>query len=88
MGRYRDHVMAAGQTEFRYHFEGRFGVTAFAGFGLVAPDAAGIADARVLPAGGVGLRFRLVRNFPLHMRLDSAWGRDGNLIYFGVGEAF
>jgi hypothetical protein len=80
--------MAASQAELRYHFEGRFGVAVFAGFGLVAPDAAGILDARVLPAGGLGLRYRLVRKFPLHMRLDSAWGRDENLIYFGVGEAF
>jgi hypothetical protein len=88
MGRYRDHLMAASQAELRYHLEGRFGVAAFGGFGLVAPDAAGIFDARVLPAGGLGIRYRLVRKFPLHMRLDDAWGRDGNLIYFGVGEAF
>jgi hypothetical protein len=88
IGRYRDRVMAAGQAELRYHFEGRLGATVFAGFGLVAPDAAGVFSARVLPAGGLGLRYRLVRRYPLHMRLDSAWGRDGNLIYFGVGEAF
>jgi hypothetical protein len=88
IGRYRDHVMAASQAELRYHFEGRFGVAVFGGFGLVAPDAAGIFNASVLPAGGVGLRYRLVRKFPLHMRLDDAWGRDENLIYFGVGEAF
>jgi len=88
MGRYRDRVMTSAQAELRYHFEGRFAVTAFAGFGLVSPDAAGVFEAQVLPAGGLGLRYRLVRRYPLHMRLDSAWGRDGNLIYFGVGEAF
>jgi hypothetical protein len=88
IGRYRDRVMAASQGELRYHFETRFAVVAFGGFGLVAPNIPGIFDARILPAGGVGLRYRLVRNFPLHMRLDDAWGRDENLIYFGVGEAF
>jgi hypothetical protein len=25
---------------------------------------------------------------PMHMRLDYAWGRDGGLLYFSVGEAF
>jgi len=24
----------------------------------------------------------------MHMRLDYAWGRDGGLLYFSVGEAF
>jgi hypothetical protein len=24
----------------------------------------------------------------VHLRLDYAWGRDGGLLYFSVGEAF
>jgi len=24
----------------------------------------------------------------MHLRLDYAWGRDGGLLYFSVGEAF
>lgn len=88
MGRYRDRVMAAGQAELRYRFQGRLGAVVFGGFGLVAPDASGIFDAQLLPAGGLGARYRLVEKFPLHMRLDLAWGRDETLFYFSVGEAF
>jgi hypothetical protein len=42
----------------------------------------------MLPAGGLGLRYQLTKRYPMHMRLDYAWGRDGGLLYFSVGEAF
>lgn len=87
-GRYRDKVMITAQTEARFHTEGRFGATVFAGFGQVAPRLGDLGDALVLPAGGLGLRYQLTRQFPMHMRLDYAWGRDGNLLYFSVAEAF
>jgi Polyphosphate kinase 2 (PPK2) len=57
-------------------------------FRVVALPAPGVVDAEVLPAGGTGLRCQLTRNYPMHMRLDYAWGRDGDLLYFSVGEAF
>lgn len=87
-GRYRDSVMTTVQGELRYHTAGRLGATAFAGFGQVAPGLGDIWDAKVLPAGGVGLRFQLTDKYPMHMRLDYAWGRDGGLLYFAVAEAF
>jgi hypothetical protein len=42
----------------------------------------------VLPAGGLGLRYRLTRNYPMHLRLDYSWGRDESILYFGLAEAF
>ena len=87
-GRYRDSVMTTAQAELRFHSAGRFGATVFGGFGQVAPGLGDITDARVLPAGGLGVRFQLTRNYPMHMRLDYAWGRDGGLLYFAVAEAF
>jgi hypothetical protein len=42
----------------------------------------------MLPAGGAGLRYQLTRDYPMHLRLDYAGGRDGGLLYFSVGEAF
>jgi len=87
-GRYRDTVMTTVQAELRYHTPGRFGATAFAGFGQVAPSAGDVFQAQVLPAGGAGLRFQLTRRYPMHLRLDYAWGRNGGLLYFGVTEAF
>lgn len=87
-GRYRDHYANVLQAELRGHTAGRFGATLFGGFGQVATGLSDILHAELLPAGGVGLRYQLVRRFPMHMRLDYAWGRDGGLLYFSVGEAF
>lgn len=87
-GRYRDTVMTTLQAELRYHTPGRFGATAFAGFGQVAPSVGDVLEAQVLPAGGAGLRFQLTRQYPMHLRLDYAWGRNGGLFYFSVSEAF
>jgi SSS family solute:Na+ symporter len=87
-GRYRDKVMITAQAEARYHSDGRFGATVFGGFGQVAPKVSKLPDALVLPAGGLGMRIQLTRNYPMHMRLDYAWGRDGGLLYFSVAEAF
>ena len=80
--------MITAQTEARFHTEGRLGATVFAGFGQVAPQIVDLIDAVVLPAGGLGLRYQLTRQFPMHMRLDYAWGKNGNLLYFSVSEAF
>jgi hypothetical protein len=87
-GRYRDHVMTTAQAEARFHAEGRLGATAFFGFGNVAPSVGKLSESVALPAGGLGLRYKLTREFPMHMRLDYAWGKNGNLLYFGVAEAF
>jgi hypothetical protein len=87
-GRYRDLLMTTVQAEVRFHTPGRFGAVAFGGFGQVAPDVSGITDAAILPAGGLGLRFQLTRNYPMHLRADYSWGKDGGILYFGVSEAF
>ena len=87
-GRYRDQVMTTAQTELRWHSPGRVGAVAFFGFGQVAPDFAGLGDASLLPAGGLGARYKLTRNFPMHMRFDYAWSEKENLFYFSVAEAF
>ena len=87
-GRYRDSVMTTAQAELRYHGTGRFGATVFGGFGEVAPTVGDIFNAQLMPAGGLGGRFQLTQKYPMHVRFDYAWGRDGGLFYFGVGEAF
>jgi hypothetical protein len=87
-GRYRDRVLTTLQAEARAHGQGRMGATAFFGFGQVAPSVAKLPKSEALPAGGLGLRYKLTREFPMHMRLDYAWGKNGNLVYFSVAEAF
>jgi hypothetical protein len=87
-GRYRDTVMGTAQAELRLHTKGRLGAAIFGGFGQVAPSVGELTKAQVLPAGGLGLRFQLTREYPMHMRFDYAWGKNGGLGYFGVSEAF
>jgi hypothetical protein len=87
-GRYRDHYTTAVQGELRAHNAGRLGATAFGGFAQVGPELSEIFSSEVLPFGGLGLRYQLARNYPMHLRLDYAWGRDDGLLYFSVGEAF
>jgi hypothetical protein len=87
-GRYRDRVSITAQAELRYHTTGRFGAVVFGGFGQVAPDLGGVANADVLPAGGFGFRYQLTRAYPMHMRLDFAWGKSEELFYFSIVEAF
>ena len=87
-GRYRDHYATVVQAELRGHTAGRFGATLFGGFAQVASEVSDIFGAEMLPAGGAGLRYQLTRDYPMHLRLDYAWGRDGGLLYFTVGEAF
>ncbi len=87
-GRYRDRVSLTAQAELRYHTTGRFGAVVFGGFGQVAPEVGDLGNADVLPAGGLGLRYQLTRVYPLHMRFDYAWGKNEELFYFSIVEAF
>ena len=63
------------------------GCRAFWGLLAGGPGNFGDSQLGVLPAGGAGLRFQLTRKYPMHLRLDYAWGHDGGLLYFSVGEA-
>ena len=87
-GRYRDAYLSTVQAELRVHTAGRLGATAFGGFGQVAPSFGDLLEAPMLWAGGLGLRFQLTRRYPMHLRLDYAWGKDDGLFYFSVAEAF
>jgi hypothetical protein len=86
-GRYRDHYTTAVQVELRGHTAGRLGAVLFGGLAQVAPEASELFGGELLPSGGAGLRFQLIRKYPMHLRLDYAWGRDGGVLYFSVGEA-
>ena len=54
----------------------------------LAPEVSHIFGAEMLPAGGAGFRYQLTRDYPMHLCLNHAWGRDGGLLCFSVGEAF
>lgn len=86
-GQYRDRAMAAAQVEYRRELFWRFGMTAFVGVGGVAPsfDKWG---SDLLPAAGLGLRFKASKKYGVNASLDYAVGKDGGAVYFYIGEAF
>lgn len=86
-GRYRDRMMYAMQSEYRWQFSDRWIFTGFAGFGEVARQLSGFGE-NLLPAAGVGARFVLSAKHRVSLSADVAWGEDGGEFYFGVGEAF
>lgn len=92
-GRYQDRRMFATQAEYRMMFPakgflGRFGVVAFAGVGAIGDKFTNIGFSDLLPSGGGGLRFRLLKKYPVNFRVDYGQGNDGHTLSIGVLEAF
>lgn len=88
-GRYRDGASWAIQTELRQHIKGRWGATGFVGLGGIAPSAGDIiGSGNLLPAAGVGARYRPFRSNDVQLRVDFAAGKDEHAVYVGVTEAF
>ena len=89
VGRYIDRVMIASQAEYRLELKKRLGAVAFFGAGEVARKWSNLRTDALKPGGGVGLRFRLTKESHVNLRIDYAWGIDGNRgLYMGVSEAF
>ncbi len=87
-GQYRDHTLLAIQGEYRWQFARRWGAAFFAGVGDVAPSFGDYRLDGLLPAGGIGLRFKASTDYNVNVRLDYARGKDGDAVYFSIGEAF
>lgn len=86
-GRYRDNMMYAVQTEYRWQFSERWIFTGFVGVGEVAKNFSDFGE-NYLPAGGVGTRFVLSKKHRVALSFDVARGKTGTEYYVGVGEAF
>ena len=86
-GRFRDNMMYAVQTEYRWQFSDRWIFTGFVGVGEVAKNFSDFGD-NYLPAAGVGTRFVLSKKHRVGLSFDVAHGKVGTEYYFGVGEAF
>jgi hypothetical protein len=87
-GRYIGESLVAAQAEFRWQATFRVGLVAFGGVGTVRNPPPGFDEADWLPAGGVGLRWRLAQQNRLNFRIDYARGRDDDSLIISVGEAF
>jgi outer membrane protein assembly factor BamA len=87
-GEFQNRRMFATQAEYRLELRKRLGVVAFGGVGGVAPKWSDFRSDSLLPAAGVGLRFKLDKKNHINYRIDFAVGREGHTISIGVGEAF
>jgi outer membrane protein assembly factor BamA len=88
-GRYRDRASWALQAEVRHQFAERWGGVAFVGLGGIAPSAGDLIDeSNLLPAGGVGVRYRPFKTNDVQLRVDLALGKNDHGVYVGIGEAF
>lgn len=82
-----DNGMLSGQVEYRSRVGKRFGYVVFAGAGSVG---SGLDDLTEFgSAGGVGLRYRLSKTFPVDFAVDvSGNDRGENLLYISAGQRF
>jgi len=86
-GRFRDNMMYAVQTEYRWQATDRWIFTGFVGVGEVAERFSDFGH-NYLPAAGLGTRFVLSKKHRVSLSFDVAHGKVGTEYYFGVGEAF
>ena len=87
-GQFQNRRMFAAQAEYRRELPKRFGVVAFGGVGGVERKWNNFRLDTLLPAAGVGLRFKLDKKNHINYRVDFAVGREGHTLSIGVGEAF
>ena len=86
-GRYRDRLMYALQTEYRWQVNNKWIVTGFVGVGEVAAEFSEFGD-DFLPAAGVGVRYVVSDKHRVSLSFDVAQGKHDPEFYFGINEAF
>ena len=87
-GEFQNRRMFATQMEYRMELPRRLGLVAFGGIGGIARRWNEFRADELLPAVGVGLRFKLDKKNHINYRIDFAVGREGHTLSIGVGEAF
>ncbi len=87
-GRYRDKNMIVFQMEYRLMpLWPRFGLVVFAGYGDVADKMANFDLQNFKYSIGAGIRFLVIREEKLNIRLDFAYGKQSTGMYITIGEA-
>lgn len=84
-----DERSASIQFEYRHTFTKRLGGVAFVGAGTVAGQFPNSASTAQKHAGGLGLRYRLSKKFPVDFAIDGSRNSfNENQIYVYVGQRF
>ncbi len=87
-GRYRDNHALILQAELRQRLVGRLGGAVFVATGDVAHQLSEFSVGDLKLTGGAGLRWLLSRQEHVNLRVDVAFGRHTQGLYFNISEAF
>ena len=87
-GVYVGRSLFAAQAEWRWQATRKLGLVAFAGAGGVYGKVPAFKQDDWLPAGGLGLRWRVADKYRVNFRVDYAWAKGDETLIVSVGEAF
>lgn len=87
-GRYLDQKHFASQLEYRKRFGEKVSVVTFLGFGDVAPRFDDFNISEFKYSVGAGVRYDMIPEQNLNLRIDFALGKDTRNFYISVAEAF
>ncbi|TNJ46416.1 BamA/TamA family outer membrane protein [Tamlana fucoidanivorans] len=87
-GKFRGDGIIALQGEYRYNFDNKMGLVAFAGLATIYGADNADFDWKAYPGGGVGYRYAAFKKVKFNIGLDAALGKEDWGIYFRIGEAF
>ena len=86
---YYDQRLLSGQVELRHRLSDRIGVVAFGGIGWTAESYSKLDDAGTRTAGGLGVRYRLSKKFPVDFSVDYSTNNESEqFLYIFVGQRF
>ena len=89
LGAFQDERLLAAQVEYRLELFWRFSVVGFVGVGQVAARFDEFKKSNWLPGAGFGFRILVAKENHVNLRVDFAWGRNGNsATYVNGAEAF
>lgn len=87
-GKYRGEGLMAIQSEYRYNFNSKMGLVAFAGVATIYGSDTADFNWNLYPVLVLGYRYRAFKNEKFNIGLDGAVGKGDWGIYFRIGEAF
>ena len=86
--RFEDKNLVIFQIEYRIPLFWRFGCAGFAGFGEVAHEFRNISVKEIKPSTGFGIRFALIPEQKVNLRLDFGFGKDDSSFDIMINELF
>ena len=87
-GKFRANQVYDLQTELRWNFYKKWGMVAFGGVAVATDNFNGDNYSGLLPALGVGVRFKAIESKNINIGIDVAKGVNDWGLYFRIGEAF